>query len=167
MNSDKKKIPGNLARRRVVFNLISLSLLHPLAACGKSGKPMKSKIGIDVVVFSLLDRPILDIYLNDEDLGVAGKYGSTSVVTGVTVPMGEQSLSWRLDGPPGTPHNGDTVKMKNKVILAASAIPGNATYMGIHIYPDNTAEFNFTEYMPRLSARGEAIFEAMEKNGRR
>ena len=167
MNSDVKKKIGPLLRRRLVFNLVGLSVLHPLAACGKSGKRMKSSIGIDVVVFSLLDRPILDIYLNDEDLGIAGKYGSTSVVTGVHVPMGEQALSWRLDGPPKTPRNGDTVHMKNRVILTASAIPSDATYMAIHIYPDDTAEFSFTKFMPDLSARGEAILEAVEKNARR
>jgi hypothetical protein len=163
----ENKKPSNHARRRIVFNLISLSLLHPLVACGKSGKPMKNEIGIDVVLYSFLDRPILDIYLNGEDLGVASKYGSTSVVTGVTVPMGEQKLTWRLDGPPGTARNGDTVKMKNKVILQASAIPANATYMGVYIYPDDTVEFTFTEYMPRNSVRGEAIFEELKKNGRR
>lgn len=167
MNSDEKKKSGKRDRRRLVFHLVCLGLLPPLAACGKSGKSTKSSIGIDVVVFSLLDRPILDIYLNDEDLGVAGKYGSTSVVTGIRVPMGEQALSWRLDGPRNTPRNGDTVKMKNKVILTASVIPSNANYLSIHIYPDNTADFNFTEFMPDLSARGEAILEAIEKNGQR
>lgn len=167
MSNDKKIVSGNLARRRLAFNLISLSLLHPLVACGKSEKLMKSEIGIDVVLYSFLDRPILDIYLNNEDLGVASKYGSTSVVTGVTVPIGEQKLTWRLDGPPGTPRNGDTVKMKNKVILKASEIPGNASYMGVYIYPDDTVEFTFTGNMPRNSVRGEAIFEELRKNGRR
>jgi hypothetical protein len=167
MNSDKKITSGKLTRRRVVFNLISLTLLHPLVACGKGGKPMKSEIGIDVVLYSFLDRHIFDIYLNDETLGGASKYGSTSVVTDVTVPMGEQRLSWRLDGPKGMARNGETVKMKNKVVLKATDIPGNATYMGVYIYPDETVEFTFTEYMPRNSARGESILEELKKNGKR
>jgi hypothetical protein len=153
-------------RRRRSLNLLGLSILFPLAACGKRGQPTRSEIAIDVVLYSFLDRPILDIYLNGEDLGVASKYGSTSVVTGVTVPIGEQKLSWRLDGPPGTARNGDTVNMKNKVIIKASEIPGTATYMGVYIYPDDTVEFTFTEYMPRNSVRGEAIFEELKKNGR-
>jgi hypothetical protein len=165
MNSDRKIVSGVSIRRRAVFNLISLSLLHPLVACGKSGTPMKSEIGIDVVLYSFLDRHIFDIYLNDETLGAASKYGSTSVVSGVTVPMGEQNLSWRLDGPKGMARNGDTVKMKSKVFLKASDIPKNATYMGIYIYSDDTVEFAFTEYMPRNSVRGEAIFEELKKNG--
>ena len=167
MNNDEENMSGNFARRRSVFNLISLSLLHPLAACGKKGKAVRSEIGIDVVLYSFLDRPILDIYLNGEDLGVANRYGSTSVVSGVTVPMGEQKLSWRLDGPRGTARNGDTVKMANKVILKASEIPGKANYMGVYIYPDDTVEFTFTEFMPRNSARGVAIFEELKKDGRR
>ncbi len=128
---------------------------------------MKSEIQIDVVLYSFLDRHIFNIYLNGETLGVASKFGSTSVVTGVTVPMGEQKLSWRLDGPKGMARNGETVIMKNKVILKASDIPGNAHYMGVYLYPDETVEFTFTEYMPRNSARGEAIFEALKKNGGR
>jgi hypothetical protein len=166
MNNDTKIISGTLTRRRLALHLISLSLLHPLVACGKNEKPMKSEIGIDVVLYSFLDRHILDIYLNDETLGGASKYGSTSVVTGVTVPMGEQKLSWRLDGPKGMARNGDTVNMKNKVILKASDIPGNATYMGVYIYPDETVEFTFTEFMPRNSVRGEAIFEELKKSSR-
>lgn len=157
MNNEKNSISRSLTRRRLAFNLISLSLLHPLVACGKGEKPMKSVIGIDVVLFSFLDRNIFNIYLNGETLGVASKYGSTSVVTDVSVPMGEQKLNWRLDGPKGMARNGETVNMKNKVILRASDIPTSATYMGVYIYPDDTVEFTFTEYMPRNSARGEAI----------
>ena len=167
MNNDEKVLADNPARRRAVFGLIGLSLLHPLAACGKSKKPIKSEIEIDVVMYSFLDRHIFNIYLNGETLGVASKYGSTSVVTGVTVPMGEQKLSWRLDGPKGMARNGETVNMKNKVILKASDIPTNAHYMGVYLYPDETVEFTFSEYMPGNSKRGEAIFEELEKNGRR
>ena len=81
--------------------------------------------------------------------------------------MGEQKLSWRLDGPKGMARNGETVKMKNKVTLKTSDVPANANYMGVYLYPDDTVEFNFSEYMPRNSERGEAIFEQLKKNGRR
>lgn len=167
MYSDKQRIPTDLTRRRVLFNFVGLSLLHPLVACGNSGRAMKNEINIDVVLYSFLDRHIFDIHLNNTDIGIASKYGSTSVVTGVTVPMGEQKLSWRLDGPEGTPRNGDTVVLKNKVILKASDIPSNAAYMGIYIYPDETAEFTFSQYIPRNSVRGAAIFKELKKNGRR
>lgn len=166
MDNDKNAGSATVAQRRRAIHLIGLSVMLPLAACGESGKPVKSAIGIDVVLYSFIDRPILDIYLNGEHLGVAGKYGSTSVVSGVTVPMGDQALSWRLDGPPGTARNDDTVMMKNKVVLKASDIPGNASYMGVYIYPDNTVEFTFPENMPRNSVRGKAIFEELKKNGR-
>lgn len=128
---------------------------------------MRSQFEIDVVLYSFLDRHIFNISLNDETLGVASKYGSTSVVTGVTVPLGEQKLSWRLDGPEGMARNGETVNMKNKVVLKVEDIPAKARYMGVYIYPDETVEFTFAEYMPRNTPRGEAIFEEMKKNGKR
>jgi hypothetical protein len=154
-------------KRRLIVKMLGLTLLPPLMACQKSGKPLNTEIDIDVVVYSFLDRPILDIYLNQEDLGVASKYGSTSIVTGVTVPMGEQKLSWRLDGPRGALRNGETVSMKNKVVLVRHEIPDHSNYMGIYIYPDETVEFVYNRNMPGNTKRGQAIFDELAKKGLR
>jgi hypothetical protein len=152
-----------IAQRRLILNLVGLSLLQPLAACGKSGIIMKKEITITVVLYSFLDRPIFDIHLNGSDIGVSGPYGTTSMVTGVEVPMGEQKLTWRLGGPKGRPRNGETVALKNKVVISPSDIPSGAHYMGVCLYPDDTAEFSFSEFMPEYSVRGEAIMKDLEK----
>ena len=154
-----------MMRRRVIF-FGGLGFIQTLAGCEKGGFFVRKEITLTVVMYSFLDRPIFDILLNGRDLGVASAYGTTSMVTGVTVPMGEQNFSWRLDGPKGQPRNGETVTLKNKVIIKPSDIPSNTAYMGLYLYPDDTAEFIFTEFMPGHSIRGEGIMRKVEENGR-
>lgn len=146
--------------RRLLLNLLGLSLLQPLAACGKSGKLVKNEITITVVMYSYLDRPIFDIKLNDEPLGAANAFGTTSMVTGVIVPMGKQKLVWTLGGPEGKAGNGEVVANKNNVAVSAGTIPAHSDYMGLYLYPDYTAEITFHQYMPGHTARGEALMKA-------
>ena len=146
--------------RRLLLNLVGLSLLQALAACGKSGNLLKNEITLTVVMYSYLDRPIFDIKLNEEPLGAANAFGTTSMVTGVTVPMGKQKLVWTLDGPEGKAGNGDVAANKNNLVISANAIPAHSDYMGLYLYPDNTAEITFHQYMPGHSARGEALMKA-------
>jgi hypothetical protein len=146
-------------RRRLLLNLAGLSLV-PLAACGKSGTFFSTAINLTVVMYSYLDRPIFAITFNDEALGAAGPYGTTSMVTGVTVPMGKQKLVWTVDGPEGRPGNGDVFSLKNNVVISAEAIPAHSDYLGLYLYPDNTAEITFHHYMPGHTPRGEALRKA-------
>ncbi len=67
---------------------------------------------LNVVVYSNLDRPIYNIIFNGNDLGVANSYGGTGTITGVRIPFGIQDLRWNLDGPDGTPRNGQLVIVK-------------------------------------------------------
>lgn len=120
---------------------------------------------LDVVLYSFIPRPIFDIFLSGTDLGLAAPYRGTSVVTGVRLPYGVQKLTWRLDGPEGTPGNGDTVTLKNTIVIQPEQIPEDTYYMGIYLYPDSTAEVVFTKYIPGNSKRGEAILREM-KNGK-
>ena len=153
---DDESAPRPLSQRRLALKLAGLSLLQPLAACGKGGIPMKKEIEITVVLYSFLDRSLFNIILNGSDIGVTSAYGTTSMVTGVIVPMGEQSLKWTLDGPKGKARNGEVVSLKNKVVIKPSDIPAKADYMGVYLYPDDTAEFTFTEYIPRREATARA-----------
>jgi hypothetical protein len=162
MNKPVEKIRLHQLRRRAVSRLIGVSLVYPLVACGQGRGTAPRNIEIDVVLYSFLNRHIFDIRLNGETLGVASKYGSTSVVGRVTVPMGRQTLTWRLDGPEGMARNGETVTMKNSLILNPDDIPANAAYMGVYLYPDDTVEITFTEHMPRNSTRGKAIFKELK-----
>ena len=159
-STDKASTVVPSSRRRLVFHLVGLSLLQPLVACGKDGNLMGNKITLTVVMYSYLDRPIFDISLNDEALGAAGAYGSTSLVTGVTVPMGKQKMEWTLGGPKGKAGNGDVVSLKNNVVISAAEIPPHSDYMGLYLYPDNTAEITFHKYIPEHSKRGEALLKA-------
>jgi hypothetical protein len=163
IDDEKAVVPA--LRRRFVLNLAGLSLLSSLAACSKSGIFIGKEISITVVMYSFLDRPIFEIHLDGSDIGGANSFGTTSMVTGVAVTMGEQKLSWRLDGPKGKPRNGETVALKNRVIINPHDIPRAAQYMGVYLYPDDTAEFVFTEFMPGRegTVRSKAITKELGK----
>lgn len=123
-------------------------------------------LNLDVVLFSYLDRPIFDVYLNRTDIGVAGPwpYSGRGTMTGVSVPLGSQKISWRLDGPKGTPRNGETVTAKN--IPELKDVPPNSKFLGVHVYDDDTVELIPSEHFPDLSPRGQE-FDSLwkQRNG--
>lgn len=141
--------------RRQVLQASCLLMLPTLSACGKSGGTV-----LDVVLYSFIPRPIFDIFLSGHPLGVASPYGGTSIVTSVWLPYGAQKLTWRLDGPEGTEGNGDTVSLKNSIVIQPQQIPKDSIYMGIYLYPDNTAEVVFSKHIPGNSKRGESILKS-------
>lgn len=157
-----------ITRRKILGSLAGLSLLYPLVACGKGSLFMGKKITLDVVLFSYLDRPIFDVYLDGGDIGLAGAWphSGKAVMTAVNIPFGPQTLTWRLDGPKGTPRNGETVTAKNSLALTTDQIPPNAGYLGVHIYPDDTAELIVSQYMPEKSLRGQQIAERYRNHGK-
>lgn len=142
-----KNVPVDLNRRQIAT--AGLGFLF-LSAC--EAKSMS--VNLDVVLFSYLDRPIFDVYLNRTDIGVAGPwpYSGRGTMTGVEVPLGPQKISWRLDGPKGTPRNGETVMAKNLPEL--KDVPANSVFLGVHIYEDDTVELIPSEHFPDVSARG-------------
>lgn len=165
MSDQKEKPVANkielpLSRRRDTLGLVGLGLLMPLAACGQGGKKMRDYTILDVEMFSYIDRAIGDIIFNSTDLGVMNKYGGTGLITGVRIPFGLQTLTWMLDGPKGTPRNGEIVKIKNTLRVSPEQIPPETQYLGLHLYPDDTAEIIFSESMPEESARGRKIMAA-------
>jgi hypothetical protein len=56
--------------------------------------------------------------------------------------------------------------MKNVLVVTESDIPKDAAYLGIYIYPDNTVEYQFSEYLPRNTERGATILKTRSDNGR-
>lgn len=121
---------------------------------------MKKETGLNVVMYSYVDRVITDIIFNGSDLGVANRYGGTGTITGVLIPFGIQTLAWNLDGPEGTPRNGEHVKVKNTILISPDQIPIGTRYLGLHLYPDDTAEVTFAEFIPERTARGKKILSA-------
>lgn len=107
-----------------------------------------------MVLFSYLDRPIFDVHLNRTDIGVAGPwpYSGRGTMTGVRVPLGLQRISWRLDGPKGTPRNGEAVVARN--LISLWDVPRKSVFLGVHIYADDTVELMPSEHFPEISARG-------------
>ena len=152
-------------RREVVMRLIALGMLSPtMAACNDGGNGMglfkKKEVVLDVVLFNYFSRPIFEVLLDGSEIGGAGAYGGGGgVMTGVTVPLGRQTLSWRLDGPEGMPGNGDTVTVANVLTLTADQVSSDDRYLGVHIYPDNTAELTFSRYLPEATPKGERIYK--------
>ncbi|MBE3024332.1 hypothetical protein [Janthinobacterium sp. GW458P] len=151
-----KKIQSIICRRSML-GFLGLLLLIPLSACGQGGGKMKKEIILDVVMYSNVDRVITNIIFNDTDLGVMNKYGSTGTVAGVVIPFGVQKLEWTLGGPKGTPRNGELMKVKNELVIFQEKIPPRTRYLGLHLYPDDTAEITFHEYLPEITERGKNI----------
>lgn len=148
--------------RRTAVRLIGMGLMMPLGACSQGEAP--KGIGLSVVMYSYLDRPIHDIIFNGTDLGVANRYGGTGIITGVRVPFGTQTLKWTLGGPKGMLRNGELVTMKNKLVISPEQIPPGTRYLGLHLYPDDTAEITFAEFIPESTARGKKIRARRSKN---
>jgi hypothetical protein len=147
-------------QRRSALRLLGLGLLMPLTACGQGGKNLRNYTVLDVEMFSYVDRVITDIIFNGTDLGVMNRYGGTGTITGVRIPFGIQTLSWVLDGPEGTPRNGEHVSIKNKLVITPDQIPPGTQALGLHLYPDDTAEVTFAEFIPERTARGRKIMAA-------
>lgn len=168
MKSDKQKVIGKKSEsspsgRRSIIRLIGIGLMMPLVACGQEGKKMHKEIVLNVEMNSYVDRAISNIIFNGTDLGVMNKHGGTGTIIGVRIPFGIQSLKWTLGGPDGTPRNGEVVTMKNQLVISPSQIPAGTRYLGLHLYPDDTAEITFSEFIPETTARGEKILAARNK----
>ena len=112
---------------------------------------------LNVEMYSYLDRPIHFIVFNGTDLGVMNAYGDTGTIAGVRVPFGVQSLRWTLGGPRGMAGNGEEVFVRNRLVLTPEQIPQGTRYLGLHLYPDNTAEITFSDGIPDRTERGEKI----------
>lgn len=124
-------------------------------------------VTLDVVLFSYLDRPIFDVFVNGKVGHGSGVYPHTGggTVSGVQLPLGPQKITWRLGGPEGMPRNDELVTAKNLPEL--KDVPKTARYLAIYIYPDDTVELATTNYYPTASPRGELEIERMrQKNGK-
>lgn len=152
-----------LSSRRSAIGLIGLGLMMPLVACRQGKKKVQKETALHVEVFSYVDRIIIDISFNGTGLGVMNRHGRTGTITDVYIPFGIQTLRWRLDGPEGTPRNGEVVTPKNQLVISPEQISPGTRYLGIHLYPDDTVEFTFAEGMPERTARGKKIFAAKKK----
>lgn len=119
---------------------------------------MKDYTVLDVEMFSYVDRVIVDITFNGTELGVMNKYGGTGLITGVRIPFGVQDLVYTLGGPEGV--HRERKKISNTLVISAEQIPRGTQYMGLHLYPDNTAEVTFSEDLPEESERGRKIMAA-------
>jgi len=160
-----------MTRRKILGNMLALGLFVPLFACGEGSQKgslfMKKEIVLDVVLFSYIDRPIFDVLLNHSDIGLANAYGGgRAVMTDVKIPLGAQALTWRLGGPRGMARNGDTVTVKNPLNLTSDQIPSDARYLGVYIYPDDTAELTISPHFPEPTPKGEKIYKEKHLYGR-
>jgi hypothetical protein len=121
---------------------------------GKSPKTVM----MDVALYSYLERPIFDVYLNGQDIGLAAGQphrGSGGLMTGVPVSLGPQKITWRYAD------TGETVTAKDTPELAD---PGaDCRYLGVHVYPDDTVEVVPEKYWPQKTTKGQAINLDWEK----
>jgi hypothetical protein len=139
------------------MQMVGLELMGAMSGCSRGEAKMKTGIVLDVEMYSYLSRPIHYIIFNGVDLGVMNSYGGTGTITGVRVPFGLQSLKWNLGGPEGMPGNGEQITVKNRLLVFPEEIPPGTRYIGLHLYPDYTAEITFSEEIPEKTARGQKI----------
>lgn len=145
--------------RSTLLRLALLLLVGALAACEPDADQAKTApsrkpdlVYFNVSLHSYLEPAIFDVMLNGIDIGASGGQpsgGPGGVMVGVPVPLGKQEITWRLGD------SGDTVHAANTPVLAAPA--NDETYLGVHIYPDNTVELVAEKYWPEDTAKGAAI----------
>ena len=150
----------SLSGRRGIIQLLGLSLTMPLVACGQTAR---KEIWLNVVMNSCVDRIHTNIFFNNTTLGVTTKFGTTGTIADVRIPFGVQTLEWTLDGPKGPPRNGELVKIKNQLVISPKDVPPGTRYLGLHLYPDDTAEITFSPSIPDMTDRGEKILAAARK----
>lgn len=146
----------NMPQRRALL-AAACGLLLPFA----EAKTMK--VALSVVLFSYLDRPIFDAFIDGKAGQSSGVYPYTGggAITNVTLELGPKKVSWRLGGPQGMPRNGETVFNKNPLML--SSVVAGAKYLAIHIYPDDTVELITTVHFPEVSTRGQGEIARLEQ----
>lgn len=113
----------------------------------------------NVNLYSYLERPIFDVTLNGRHIGVAGGQphrGRGGIITGVPVPLGNQKITWRLGS------TGETIHAINNPFL--ERIDSKFTYLGVHIYPDNSVELVPEQFWPEPTERGMEINRQWERN---
>lgn len=130
-----------------------LASLVALSACKASPKT----VILDIVTFNYWNRPIFDVFINGIWGGSSTAYPATGggTIVGISMLLGPQTVTWRLDGKAGTPRNGETVTAKNKPVLAD--VPRDATCLSVHVYPDETVELIPTVYYPSETEKGKAM----------
>jgi len=154
----------NAMKRRRVLLLLTVIVVLPILACSQSAgsdltdekklnTPQGQVVYLDVAGHDYLERPIFDIRLNGIEIGSGG-----ALMTGVSIKLGPQVISWRLGGPKGMPGNGDTVKATN--IPELKSVDSQFHYLGVHIYPDSTVEVIPERFWPEKTERGEAIIRS-------
>ena len=154
------------SKSRPALFLASVGLVALLAACvqqtdsaqGKNlNNPKNNVTYFDVVLFSYLDYPIFDVYLNGIDIGVASPFGGGGgLMTGVAVPLRAQEISWRDAG------KGDTKKASNQPTLTQQDL--KMKYLGVYIYPDNTVEIQPSQFWPETTVRGDKLYQEWKKH---
>jgi hypothetical protein len=133
--------------------LSAVATLSAASFC--EAKPMKATL--NVVLFNYLNRPIFDVFIDGKVGRGSDAYPATGagIITGVPFDLGPKTVTWRLDGPKGTPRNGDTISNKNPLRL--DTVTQGAKYLGVHIYPDDTADLTTSIGIPDLHPRGVAM----------
>lgn len=117
-------------------------------------------VTLDVVTFNYWSRPILDVFIDGRAGDSSTPYPDTGgkTITGVKLRLGPKRVTWKLDGPRGTPRNGETVAAHNLVELRN--VPKDAVFLAIHIYPDETVELITSRHYPQPTAKGESMARA-------
>ncbi|MEH6434568.1 hypothetical protein V7778_05835 [Massilia sp. DD77] len=143
--------------RRLLF--VTAAAFPILSAC----KTTPKTVTLDVVCFNYLERPIFEIFIDNKAGDSSNPYPATggSTISGVRLALGPKRVTWRLDGPAGSPGNGETVVARNMPVLANVA--PDAEFLAIHIYPDETVELIPSRHYPRATEKGRIMASAAQR----
>lgn len=138
-------------------------LLLSLAACSQDigAKSMNNQkkpevVYMDVSVYAYTPYVLNGMTINGRGLMTAGGGG---LVTGEVFDLGPQTVQWR------TGDTGEIHTAKNTVIL--NKPKRDETYLGIHVYPDDTVEFIPSSDWPDTTERGEKIYQQMRESNKK
>lgn len=137
-----------------VKQVLTLSfLLLSLAACSQDygtramSNSKKSQVFyMDVSAYAYTPYALNGMTINGRGLMTAGGGGLT---TGEVFDVGPQIVQWR------TGDTGEIHTAKNTVILNKPT--RDETYLGIHVYPDDTVEFIPSSDWPKKTEKGRAM----------
>lgn len=159
--------------RRIYARAIALTFPLLLSACqadtastdnpksmNNPNSDKREYIVLNVVSYNYTKQSIFDVFLSRMNAGGAGPLrGGGNIMAGVRLPLGEQTLTWRDAA------TGETTTAKNRLAIDKATLPAGTRYLGVHVYPDETAELTFAPGLPGATERGKQIYAEAKKNG--
>lgn len=122
------------------------------------------KVTLNIVVFNYTESNLTDLIIGESY--VQGYYwsktGGGGVVSGVSVPIGNTTVSWVYDTFAGDER--PTSYFARKVDAAVPKPNKGERFLGVHIYPGDVVEFSLSNDIPGKKKLGKSYDKFWYKN---